>query len=67
VLDHLGPPMESSWRDLGDLSLTPEVRSEAVRGIEDELTGRSLDEMTRARDDVLIELLSMKSTAKALP
>jgi carnitine 3-dehydrogenase len=67
VIDHLGPPMESWWRDLGDLSLTPEVRSEAVRGIEDELTGRSLDEMTRARDDVLIELLSMKSAAKALP
>jgi 3-hydroxyacyl-CoA dehydrogenase len=67
VLDHLGPPMESWWRDLGDLSLTPEIRSEAVRGIEDELTGRSLDEMTRARDDVLTQLLAMKSAAKALP
>jgi hypothetical protein len=38
-----------------------------VRGIEDELTGRSLDEMTRARDDVLTQLLAMKSAAKALP
>jgi carnitine 3-dehydrogenase len=67
VIDHLGPPTESWWRDLGDLSFTPEVRSEAVRGIEDELTGRSLDEMTRARDDVLTQLLAMKSAAKALP
>jgi 3-hydroxyacyl-CoA dehydrogenase len=67
VIDHLGPPLESWWRDLGDLSLTPEVRSEAVRGIEGELTGRSLDEMTRARDGVLVRLLSMKSAAKPLP
>lgn len=67
VIDHLGPPMESWWRDLGDLPLTPEVRTEAVRGIEGELTGRSLDEMTLARDDVLIQLLSIKSAAKPLP
>jgi carnitine 3-dehydrogenase len=67
VIDHLGPPMESWWRDLGDLSLTPAVRSEVVGGIESELTGRSLDEITRARDDVLVKLLSMKSAAKALP
>jgi hypothetical protein len=38
-----------------------------VRGIEDELTGRSLDKMAQARDDVLIQLLSMKAAATPLP
>ncbi|MDQ0391810.1 3-hydroxyacyl-CoA dehydrogenase NAD-binding domain-containing protein [Labrys monachus] len=67
VIDHLGPPIESWWRDLGDLSFTPAVRAEAVSGIEEELKARSLDAMTRARDDVLIQLLSLKSATPTLP
>ena len=67
VIDHLGPPIESWWRDLGDLSFTPTVRAEAVSGIEEELKERSLDAMTRARDDVLIQLLSLKSATPTLP
>ncbi|WP_440641341.1 3-hydroxyacyl-CoA dehydrogenase NAD-binding domain-containing protein [Bradyrhizobium sp. PUT101] len=67
VIDHLGPPIESWWRDLGDLSFTPTVRAEAVSGIEEELKTRSLEAMTRARDDVLIQLLSLKAAAPTLP
>ena len=67
VIDHLGPPIESWWRDLGDLSFTPEVRTQAVDGIDEELTGRSLDELTNARDDILIQLLSLKSASEPLP
>lgn len=67
MIDHLGPPIESWWRDLGDLSFTPQLRAEAVSGVDDELTGRALAEVTEARDDVLVRLLSMKAAAKALP
>jgi carnitine 3-dehydrogenase len=67
VIDHLGPPIESWWRDLGDLSFTPEIRAEAVSGIAAEMAGRSLDELTQARDDILIRLLAMKSAAQPLP
>jgi carnitine 3-dehydrogenase len=67
LIDHLGPAMEGWWRDLGDLSFSPKVRAEAVSGIEEELKTQSLDDMTRARDDVLIQLLSLKSAALLSP
>ena len=67
VIDHLGPPIESWWRDLGDLSFTPAVRAEAVSGIEEELKARSADALTRARDDILIQLLALKSATPTLP
>lgn len=67
TIDHLGPPMEEWWRDLGALSdLTPGLRAEAIAGVEQELAGRSLIAMTAARDDVLVALLSLKSAAGAL-
>ena len=67
VIDHLGPPMESWWRDLGDLSFTPKVRTEAVEGVAAELSGRDLAALTAARDDILIKLLALKSDAAQLP
>lgn len=67
VIDHLGPPIESWWRDLGDLSFTPEVRAEAVRGVEEELSGRALAALQDERDEILIRLLSLKAQAPQLP
>lgn len=67
VIDHLGPPIESWWRDLGDLSFTPKVRTEAVEGVAAELSGRDLAALTAARDDILIKLLALKSDAAQLP
>lgn len=67
VIDHLGPPIESWWRDLGDLSFTPDVRAKAVEGVEVELEGRQIGAVQSARDDVLIQLLSVKSAARSLP
>jgi 3-hydroxyacyl-CoA dehydrogenase len=64
VIDHLGPACESWWQDLGDVSLTPSLRSRAVDGIAEELTSRSLDAVVRARDKVLVQLLSLKSSAE---
>jgi len=67
VIDHLGPPIESWWRDLGDLSFTPDVRAGAVAGVNEELLGRQLDDLVEARDDILIRLLRMKAGANQLP
>lgn len=67
VIDHLGPPIEGWWRNLGDLSFTPQVRAEAVEGIDRELEGRELGALNEARDDVLIQLLALKSAATPLP
>ncbi|RUL65774.1 3-hydroxyacyl-CoA dehydrogenase [Dyella dinghuensis] len=67
AIDHLGPPIESWWRDLGDLSFTPAIRSDVVDGIQEELDGRNLDAVTDARDNVLIQLLALKAAAAPLP
>ncbi len=63
AIDHLGPPVEIWWQDLGDVSFTPSLRSRAVDGIAEELASRSLDAVVRARDKVLVQLLSLKSSA----
>ncbi|MDR3620795.1 MAG: 3-hydroxyacyl-CoA dehydrogenase NAD-binding domain-containing protein [Paludisphaera borealis] len=67
VIDHLGPPMEDWWRDLGDFTFTEAVKAEAVEGVDDELKGRSLPAMIRQRDDVLLALLALKAKADQLP
>jgi hypothetical protein len=66
VIDRLGPPIESWWRDLGDLSFTPKVRAEAVAGVEAELSGRDLATLTAQRDEILIRLLALKAVAEHL-
>ncbi|WP_168073839.1 3-hydroxyacyl-CoA dehydrogenase NAD-binding domain-containing protein [Caulobacter sp. SSI4214] len=67
LIDHLGPPIESWWQDLGQIALTPQVRAKAVAGVEAVLSGRSLAALTEARDEVLIDLLTLKAAQRPLP
>lgn len=68
VIDHLGPPIESWWADLGTLSsFTPDIKAEAVAGIEDELDGHDVADVENQRDAVLIQLLALKEKAADLP
>src|ERR671939_1164068 len=39
VLAHLGPPTERWWRDLGEVTLTPELVQKLVAGVDAELAG----------------------------
>jgi 3-hydroxyacyl-CoA dehydrogenase len=67
VIDHLGPPMEAWWRDLGVVTLTSKVRADAVAGVAEELSGHDLSRLIAERDDILITLLELKSKAEQLP
>lgn len=68
VIEHLGPPIEGWWRDLGELSaFTPGLAERAVGGVEDELGGRDARELTQARDQILMGLLEMKAAQSRLP
>ena len=42
VLEHLGPPIESWWRDLGDVTLNDELDGAIARGVTEELGGADL-------------------------
>jgi carnitine 3-dehydrogenase len=67
VLEHLGPPMESWWRDLGNVTLDEELGGAIGRGITEELAGADLARLITQRDDVLLELLQLKADADRLP
>ena len=53
ILEHLGPPTEAWWRDLGQVTLTPELVAKLVAGVDDELAGVDPAELVARRDAVL--------------
>jgi carnitine 3-dehydrogenase len=67
VLEHLGPPLESWWRDLGDVTLNDELDGAIARGVTEELGGADLAHLTSQRDGVLLALLQLKAVAGLRP
>lgn len=61
VLEHLGPPTEAWWRDLGDPSLTPELVAKIVAGVQAELGEIDRSDLVARRDAVLHALLATKA------
>jgi 3-hydroxyacyl-CoA dehydrogenase len=61
ILEHLGPPTEAWWRDLGQVTLTPELNAKLVAGVDDELAGVDPAELIARRDAVLTALLAAKA------
>ncbi|MFR9805950.1 3-hydroxyacyl-CoA dehydrogenase NAD-binding domain-containing protein [Pseudonocardia sp. RS010] len=61
VLEHLGPPTERWWRDLGQVTLTPELVAALVEGVDAELDGVDPTELAARRDAVLRTLLDTKA------
>jgi carnitine 3-dehydrogenase len=67
VLEHLGPPMESWWRDLGNVTLNEELNRAIARGVTEELGDVDLADLTSQRNDALLALLQLKADADRLP
>lgn len=67
VLAHLGPPMAAWWKDLGEPELTAELAERLVRGVQDELAGRSDADLAAARDRLVVGLLAAKAEERDLP
>ncbi len=61
VLEHLGPPTEAWWRDLGQVTLTPELVAKIVAGVDEELACVDPAELVARRDAVLTALLAAKA------
>lgn len=60
ILEHLGPPTERWWRDLGQVSLSPELVEKIVTGTADELGDTDPAELATRRDAALRALLAVK-------
>jgi 3-hydroxyacyl-CoA dehydrogenase len=67
VLEHLGPPLESWWRDLGHVTLSEELNAAIAQGVTDELGSADLADLSSQRDDALLALLQLKAGADRLP
>ena len=64
ILEHLGPPTEAWWRDLRQVTLTPELVDTLVAGVDDEIAAAGLGDtaaLVAHRDAVLTTLLDAKS------
>src|SRR3984885_5657307 len=58
-------PMAAWWKDLGAITeFNPEVKQTIVRGVLKEANGRSIAELERERDSMLLELLTTRSKAE---
>jgi 3-hydroxyacyl-CoA dehydrogenase len=64
ILEHLGPPTEAWWRDLRQVTLTPELIATLVAGVDDEIAGVDTAELVAQRDAVLHALLAAKAGAR---
>jgi carnitine 3-dehydrogenase len=67
VLDHLGPPIESWWADMREVTIDDALKAKLVAGGDEELAGKSMDVITQDRDRVLLELMRLKAQAEHLP
>ncbi len=60
AIEHFGPALESWWADLGKQpNIAPETAEKLIDGVMAEAAGRSLEDLTQERDQLLISLLEM--------
>ena len=60
-MDHLSGPVASWWKDLAGFTDWPEgSKKTIVEGIKKAADGRSIDELARLRDEVLLELVQIR-------
>jgi 3-hydroxyacyl-CoA dehydrogenase len=58
-------PLAAWWKDLGTITdFSPEVKQTIVNGVLKEADGRSIAELERERDSMLLELLTTRSKAE---
>ncbi|MBO9536311.1 3-hydroxyacyl-CoA dehydrogenase NAD-binding domain-containing protein [Herbaspirillum sp.] len=67
LLDHLGPPIESWWADLGTSAITDALKRTLQAGVEQQMQGMTSAEVAAERDRLLVQLLASKAESKILP
>jgi hypothetical protein len=55
-------PLSTWWKNLGTITeFSPEVKQTIIEGVSKEANGRSITELERERDSMLLELLATRS------
>ena len=60
-MEHLARPIAACWKNLGTPDLTPELQETIIRGVLEEVGSRSVDQLGRERDELLLGLLRLRS------
>jgi 3-hydroxyacyl-CoA dehydrogenase len=60
-MEHLARPITACWKDLGSPDLTPELQETIITGVLQEVGSRSLEQLGRERDELLLGLLRLRS------
>lgn len=66
MLEHLGPPIDSWWKDLGDVTIDHALINQLAQGVQDALGARDIVAVQAERDDVLLSLLALKEKTAGL-
>ncbi|WP_067461018.1 3-hydroxyacyl-CoA dehydrogenase NAD-binding domain-containing protein [Actinomadura macra] len=66
TLDHLGPPMQDWWDDLGDPHLTPDLVRDVVAGVQATLAETDQTTLLNDRDALLTRLIAAKADTTTL-
>ena len=61
LLEHLGGPIESWWRDLGNPAMTEALKDNVVQGVAEARGMRREEELERTRDELLTDLIRAKA------
>src|ERR1700740_2992082 len=61
-MEHLSGPLSTWWKDLGKITeFSPAVKQTIIEGVQNEAGDRSIDELERERDAMLLELLATRT------
>jgi 3-hydroxyacyl-CoA dehydrogenase len=61
-MEHLSGPLATWWKDLGKITeFSPEAKQTIIAGVQNEAGGRSIEELERERDAMLLELLATRT------
>jgi 3-hydroxyacyl-CoA dehydrogenase len=66
-MEHLARPIAAYWKDLGTPDLTPELQETIIRGVQEEVGNRSVDQLGKERDELLLGLLRLRSKLTKKP
>lgn len=66
-MEHLARPMAACWKDLGTPDLTPELQETIIRGVLEEIGNRSVDQLGKERDELMLGLLRLRSKLTKKP
>ncbi|TAL87195.1 MAG: 3-hydroxyacyl-CoA dehydrogenase [Candidimonas sp.] len=67
ALEHLGPPIEDWWADLGQVTLSAATNKKIIDGVRRELAPYDEIKMHQQRDAVLLTLMQLKKESDQLP